>query len=425
MADKNPKKENTGAWVIHHGRKLVLDSKGAAEYPAIDQAAKAATLLAKLGETNESKVSRDAVRAIAIDTGLNPNYELSGLLAVLQQKRLIDASDSEIAVLGITTRSALGHAADLFEEAGPSKHERAAIDLGDVVSIEPMLRKDVAEQVSDRHKLPNPDVADFLNRAEEIGFVDSEGDGENRLLFNGNLFRRDSVAKTARVLSSLNTAEEEKVTAARDMLEKKGCVKYEDVEKLLGVQLFEKLKAAGLYDINIVGNESGEHVYVTSPAAFNKFVNPMVDDCFDMAKALVSALTYGITARAASMGRIALPVVLITKLINGYEVGPATAIGQDYRVLERNRVVALRADAQHRSRFYMRLLKREVGQLALQVLTTGDASAESLTVLPGAPMSSYTGPEEARRAVRKKQTQLSKRRTQDVLDAVRGGRGFK
>jgi len=125
------------------------------------------------------------------------------------------------------------------------------------------------------------------------------------------------------------------------------------------------------------------------------------------------------------MGRIALPVVLITKLINGYEVGPATAIGQDYRVLERNRVVALRADAQHRSRFYMRLLKREVGQLALQVLTTGDASAESLTVLPGAPMSSYTGPEEARRAVRKKQTQLSKRRTQDVLDAVRGGRGFK
>ena len=69
MADKNPKKENTGAWVIHHGRKLVLDSEGAAEYPAIDRAAKAATLLAKLGETSESNVSRHAVKAIAIDTG--------------------------------------------------------------------------------------------------------------------------------------------------------------------------------------------------------------------------------------------------------------------------------------------------------------------------------------------------------------------
>ena len=69
MADKNPKKENTGAWVIHHGRKLVLDSEGAAEYPAIDRAAKAATLLAKLGDTSESNVSRHAVKAIAIDTG--------------------------------------------------------------------------------------------------------------------------------------------------------------------------------------------------------------------------------------------------------------------------------------------------------------------------------------------------------------------
>ncbi len=29
-------KEITGAWVIHHGRKLVLDANGSAEFPAID-----------------------------------------------------------------------------------------------------------------------------------------------------------------------------------------------------------------------------------------------------------------------------------------------------------------------------------------------------------------------------------------------------
>jgi len=70
--------------------------------------------------------------------------------------------------------------------------------------------------------------------------------------------------------------------------------------RVLEPDLFEKLRAAGLYDINVVGNESGDHVYVTSPSAFHKFVNPMVDDCFDMAKALVSALTYGYTARPQS-----------------------------------------------------------------------------------------------------------------------------
>jgi hypothetical protein len=120
-----------------------------------------------------------------------------------------------------------------------------------------------------------------------------------------------------------------------------------------------------------------------------------------------------------------LPTILIGKLINGNEVGPATAIGADYRVLEMARVVALRRDAQYPNRFHMRLLKREVGELALKVLTTGDASAESLTVLPGAPMASYTGPEDARTAVRKKQSPMSRRRTHDVLDAVRGGGVFK
>lgn len=293
-------RENTGAWVVHHGKKLVLDSNGPAEYPAIDQAAKAATLLAKLGETTEATVTKKAVKAIAIASGLNPHYELDGLLGVLQSKRLVDVTGNEIAVLGVTTRGALGHAADLFEEAGPNKYERAAIELGDAVSIEPIRRKEVAKEVGDNHKLASAEVAEFLNRAEQIGFVDSEGEGDDRLLFNGNLFKRDSVQKTARVLGSLNASEEAKVQTARELLEKKGCVRFEELEKVLGVQLFEKLRAAGLYDINIVGNEIGEHAYVTSPAAFHKFVNPMVDDIFDMAKALVSALTYGISARSSS-----------------------------------------------------------------------------------------------------------------------------
>ncbi|RWP01368.1 MAG: hypothetical protein EOQ98_06675 [Mesorhizobium sp.] len=38
-------------------------------------------------------------------------------------------------------------------------------------------------------------MQDFLNCAEEIGFVDMEADGEERLLFNGNLFHRHNVAK--------------------------------------------------------------------------------------------------------------------------------------------------------------------------------------------------------------------------------------
>lgn len=148
----------------------------------------------------------------------------------------------------------------------------------------------------------------------------------------------------------------------------------------------------------------------------------MIDDCFDMAKSLVAALTYGMKSRSSSQGRINSLPVLLGKLIAGTEVGPATAIGQDYRVLEVDRVIQLRPDERFKNRFHMRLLKREVGELALQVLTQGNAYPETVTNFASAPMTGYIGPEQSRVTMRRKQSKMSKRATQDVLDAVRGGR---
>lgn len=90
-----------------------------------------------------------------------------------------------------------------------------------------------------------------------------------------------------------------------------------------------------------------------------------------------------------------------------------------------NRVVQLRPSRTHSGRFFMKLLKIEIGQLALHVLTQGNAYEQSLTDLPSAPMSGYVGPEESRVSVRRKQSPMSKKTTRDVLEAVRGGRTFK
>lgn len=417
-------KEITGAWIIHHGRKLLLDTNGSAEFPAIDEAAKAATLLTKLGQSEEDNVPMSEVRAIATDSGLNPRHELAGLLQVLEKKRLIEQTSTEVQVIGVTTRGSLRHAAEIFQDADPTPYEQASITLAEVVSEVPVRVTDVSEMIGDTHHLTRAHVADFLARAEEIGFVDKEGEGNDRLLFNGNLFRRDSVQKTQKVLTSLSEQERRLVQEVGEFLSKTGCTTLQHIEKVLSKPLFEKLTAAGIYDLNQVTNEQGCHVYVTLPSAFHKFVDPIVDDCFDMAKALVAALSYGMTARPSSQGRIDALPALLGKLIAGREIGPATAIGQDYRVLEVNRVVDLRQSPTHPDRFYMKLIKKEVGELALHVLTQGNAYEKSLTNLPSAPMSGYVGPEESRVTVRKRQSSMSKRTTRDILEAVRGGRTF-
>ena len=412
-------KETTGAWIVHHGRKLDLHSSGPPEFPAIDQAAKAATLLAKLGQSDQISVPYSQVRAIATASGLNPGYELAGLLEVLKEKRLIDRSGNGVEILGITNRAALVHATDIFGDASPDAEEFASIRLAEMSSKAPVTTRAAAEQIGDEYQLDTSRTRQFFSRAKEIGFVDSEGSGDDELLFNGNLFRRNA-RRSFHVLQSLTEDDQSRLRAIENALSQDGCLPLGRVQRALGKALLEKLVAAGVYDLNTVSNAAGNHVYVTAPSAFHKFVDPFVDDCFDMAKSLVAALFYGMTRRPKPQGRIDHLPALLSHLIAGREVGPATAIGEDYRVLEANRVVGLR---QHRGSalFFMRLLKREVGQLALHVLQQGDAGAEALTELPAAPMAGYTGPEEGRTSVRRKQTVMSKRKTRDILEVLRSG----
>ena len=415
----NTGKETVGAWIIHHGRKIAMDAYGESEFPVMDQAAKAANLLSRLGESNNAILTEPEIKAVAKACRLNPLVSLEPLLKILEDRRLIERRDGYINILGMTTRGALRHAADIFADSEPSDTERASIDLAEETSKAPLSQRITTEYIGDKYRMADGDTKDFISRSKSIGFIDFEDQDNDCLLFNGNLFRRDSVLKTHNVLNSLSSSEQEKMREFKNVMDMRGCVSVNEGKRILGKEVLDKLIAAGVFDLNTVSNDEGVHIFITSPDSFHKFVDPMIDDCFDIAKALVSALTYGMTRRRPSQGRIHSISLLLRKLINGNTVGPATAIGRDYRVLEQNRVVQIIPD---NNLFSMKLLKREIGILALEVLTKGDANFAAIDRLPGAPMTDYIGPEDGRVRIRKQQNARSKRATQDILNALRGRR---
>jgi hypothetical protein len=198
-------KQTTGAWVVHHGRKIAADVRGAAEFSAIDLAAKAASLLARLGESDETTLSAQQVTAAAKIGNLNPKTELGACLDHLQKRKLIDrASNGGVSVLGVNGASALTHAADLFDDNDPQSTERAAISLAELSSQAPVSAAGAIELISDTHKMTKADSVDFIQQASQIGFVDVEGEGADRLIFNGNLFRRDTATKAMKVLGPVD-----------------------------------------------------------------------------------------------------------------------------------------------------------------------------------------------------------------------------
>jgi hypothetical protein len=94
------------------------------------------------------------------------------------------------------------------------------------------------------------------------------------------------------------------------------------------------------------------------------------------------------------------------------------AIGEDYRELEKRQVVQV--VPQRNNRFTMRLLKKDVGELAMTILSGNVAAPEAL-LMDGSAARSFRGPAENRRAIREKHTLSDTAYVTSALDRLRSG----
>ncbi len=412
-------KKTSGAWIIHHTYKLQDVKLTTPDFEQIYFAGKCGIVLNALASSMDSELSNDRVNALASANGISVRLELSAILAELQKQRLIDRGDTSLSILGLTTPQVLEYTADIFEESQPGPSEIVAIDLSEKVSDLPMIKQVAEEYISDTYQISSSETGEILQQCEQIGFFDSERASGESVYFNGNLFRREDMAKANAILHSLNSTDEQHVVELTERLKTSGCIAKGEAVSILGEQLYSKLCSIGFIDENSIGNEAGIFSFITRPAAFSKFTNSAADDAFDLAKAFVTSLTFGMTISPSGRGRIRMIEALMQNLINGLWIGPATAIGQDYKILEMKGVVKVRPE--ENGRFSMRLLKKEVGQLALAVIKEGEIGGNALLELPGVSATRYDRPEVNRSVIRKLQTEPSKRGVAQLLSDIRTG----
>lgn len=419
-----------GAWLIHHANKLQTVVNPSA-FENVNIAGKAGILLSALSTTEQLVIEPNKVKILAQEANIS-GLEQKALLDILKNHELIDFSDSGVEILGFTTSSTLEHTSKIFENQTPTQTELASILLSEKISECPYNSDMILTQISDLYKIDKSSLSSFKTNIEEMGLVDIEKvDEQNILYFNGNLFKREDTKKIQYVLSTLNQEEQIKLTTFNNLLNEKACIATTEAEKTLGNILYSKLCSIGMYDINVVSNEQGEVGFLTKPSSFSKYSSSDIDDAFDLAKAFVSSLTYGMTRSNSNRGQIQMIEKLLTKLIRGEEVGPVEAIGQDYKILELKHVVEIKHGTRRsyygnlRSGPMMKLLKKDVGELALQAIKQGNISEQSLLSLPGATINKYKGPEYNRSAVRrKKQNERTAKDTNDMIMALRTGKAI-
>lgn len=412
-----------GAWIIHHTKKL-QDVTRASDFEDIELAGKCGLLLSSLAASeNQSTLDNDKVNAISDSLNINKKLELPVIKDTLKNAQLIDVSQSgDISVLGITTSGVLTHTSELFNQSSQDNFQKASLELTNYSSDKPINQRLLQEYIGDTYKLDEKTNSKLFLQAEEIGLIDFEIFDTEKTYFNGNLFKRDSLEKTTKVLSSLSAEDGRKVTDLDSIISKEGCVTIETALTILGQTLLSKLQSIAMYDFNEVSNDRHSKVFLTKPSSFAKFGNPFEDDALDMAKAFISSLIYGLKISSSNRGRIqdySMLVNTLRKLLRGSRVGPCTAIGKDYQVLELNRVIKL--EHSHGTQYFMRLLKYDIAQLALDVIEKGDLAEKSTleTTISSTSVSNYTGPEENRMKVRRKKTTSSNLNVGELLRTMR------
>ncbi|KQU97007.1 hypothetical protein ASD00_19465 [Ensifer sp. Root31] len=419
-------KKTKGAWLLAQSKNLDgYHGPGAARIENVSYSGKIGRLYNLLrrhaDEQSTFTISRHTVDMACQLNDIDKPARQNGLKVLEEAGRVDVAGDGSIAVLGATTAAVLEATAEIFEDQNPSADEQAILDLSERVSDRPVDRAEAEEYISDMHRLKRADAKSLIDVSKGTGLIDEEGTSGEGILFNSNTFRDGKYAQKAhRVLEQLTGAERSRLSEVQEKLSARGAMYDAEVEKILGPDLYRRLISVGVFDRMEVSNSTEAVGYIASPNDFQKFGRPFEEDPIDDAKALIASLTYGQTRSHHVRGQITMPSALIRKLVRGESVGKngVRAIGEDYRELEARQVVEVTERSS--GRYTMRLLKKDVGELALTIVR-GGAAAEEAVLMDGSPARAFKGPHVTRNEVRKRNDIADRRFVLDTLDSLRSG----
>jgi hypothetical protein len=415
-----------GAWLLAQSKSLdAFHTQTTARLENIHYAGKIGRLYNLLRREEDSEATLDASRVETICklNDIDGPTRREGLRLLQDNGRIDIGSDGSVCVLGATTTGVLELAATVFDSHNPSSAEKAVLEISEKVADQPLLRTEATEFVSDTYRIGSRDADSLIDLCKATAIIDQESYSGLTVLFNSNTFRDGEYAvKVKRVLDGMKPEERSKFSEVREKMRAAGTLYEADVIAILGAELYRKVVSVGMFDRLEIHNPREAVGHITSPDDFHKYGRPYEDDPVDDAKALLASLTYGQTRSESTRGRVDLPVQLLTALLNGREVGGqygVTAIAEDYKELEKRQVVDVRMVNGNRAR--MKLLKPDVGRLALSIVS-GGAGSEEAVLLTKAAATNFKGPHETRTEVRaKKSNPMENKFVFEALDALRSG----
>jgi hypothetical protein len=380
MITYTPDQVRAGGWLVTIYKAISyydVDDPAFDAYEAAILAGKAGQLLSSvraLGQIDGKKY--EIYRRIAHLKSLEANdvalrFEKLGILEIQWDKTTDPPAIAGIRSLATTKAEVLAAAAQLFDMYRPTDSARAAIDVLDATVHIPVQQSQIMTALSKRGFRSDSIIAatDALVSLELIARTEETESGEP-LLYNPHVFN-ESAQDAYKVLTALSSKDHQHALQLLEHVRTKPGVPFPASADRRIVSLLAK---TGIIDISGIQLKSGvtSREFPTAPDVWGVFshggLRPVSKDLIDDSKLLLNSLRYGELYSLSGRGRIDSPSVLIGALIKRGQVGPATAIGEDYPLPLARGIVSITESRMHPGRFFMELRKSDVAEAVRDVL---------------------------------------------------------
>ena len=392
-----------GAWIVNISKHLLQyapNSLGLTHLGRIFFAGKCGSLLIKLSadETEQLTAKKVGVHAqlSGIDEAVLAVYlDKLGALGCLGRDRL----DRNFEVLSFSRQRVLETTWQIFETSDFDPLEINLLYILEFCLFRPRLESELKEYLS--RDITEQDIDHILGLIEQFRLLGSIiiPERSEKLYFNEYQFGNRAI-DIGKAISALSEARLDEVDHLLNIVASRPGTPLEDIE------VSDKATALaiglGLVEVSEVSSRAGTARFLTMPV----FASPSVgretehleDDIFHHAKMFLSSLRFGELKSSPSRGKIIDPVILVSSLLNQGEIGPCTAIGEDYVILESEGIIrTVRATSKPGNQFRMQIRRREPVEMVLNILESGSMIATDVRSIQSLEWPvQYAGPEAPR-----------------------------
>jgi uncharacterized protein YciU (UPF0263 family) len=403
-----------GTWIINSVKHLVDAKTNTLELNLLEvteQSGKAGILLGRLVADNQEIVSGENLKIFSRQSGLTSG-EILPCVNYLKGRGKVDFSVdklgriTELEVYCFSMEDAIKTTADIFENLEPQKIEEANI-YGLQSTFE--LPRTEAEFINEitNNNIDESIAREILKLQQTFGLVKSNRSEDDLILFNEYAFTGD-VNKIKKALKNLDNNEKDTVQFVLDTVMNTQGYLLDSFSSDVDRGIISMMEGVGLIDGITVNSQHGNATFLTTPQLRGQGVGEfkISDDVFHKAKILLSCLKYGQLKSSSSRGKISTSskmTNIINKLLRGSWIGPCTAIGQDYQLLEIDGVIQTRPNVS--GMYDMKLRQTEVGLLVKEMITYNKLVSEmedSFDDIFKKQPTSYTIPEARKKSIEAK-----------------------